>query len=136
MIVHSINTGNVKPIKQRYYPISPAVEKQLCGELDRMISLGVIEEAPNSSWSFPTVVVVKPGKVRMCVDSRKLNYVTIQNIDGHIARLPPVHCISKIDLKDAFLQIKLAKISKPNQFTRMPFGLGNKFTKNCFNNKC
>lgn len=76
LIQHSIDTGDARPIKQRYYPISPAIEKQLCGELDRMISLGVIEEAPNSPWSSPTVVIVKPGKVRMCVDSRKLNSVT------------------------------------------------------------
>lgn len=58
------------------------------------------------------------------------------NIDGILSRLPPVYCISKIDLKDAFWQIKLDKDSKqktaftvPNrplyQFTRMPFGLCN-----------
>lgn len=108
LLKHYIDTGNAKPIKQRYYPISPAVEKQLSGEIERMLSLGVIEEAPSSPWSSPTVVVVKPGKVRMCVDSRKLNSVTVKdaypipNIDGLIARLPPVYCISKIDLKDAF----------------------------------
>lgn len=142
LINHHIDTGDARPIKQRYYPISPAVEKQLGGEIDRMISLGVIEEAPNSAWSSPTVVIVKPGKVRMCFDSRKLNGVTkkdaypIPNIDGILARLPPVYCISKIDLKDAFWQIKLDDESKPKtaftvpnrplyQFTRMPFGLCN-----------
>lgn len=142
LIKHSIDTGDAKPIKQRYYPISPAVEKQISGEIERMLSLGVIEEAPNSSWSSPTVVVVKPGKVRMCVDSRKLNSVTVKdaypipNIDGLISRLPPVHYISKIDLKDAFWQVELDEESKPKtaftvpnrplyQFRRMPFGLCN-----------
>lgn len=142
LIEHQIDTGDAKPIKQRYYPISPAVEKQLTGELDRMLSLGVIEEAPSSPWSSPVVVVIKPGKVRMCLDSRRLNSVTkkdaypIPNIDGILSRLPPVHFISKIDLKDAFWQIRLSDDSKyktaftvPNrplyQFTRMPFGLCN-----------
>ncbi|XP_075163115.1 uncharacterized protein LOC142235742 [Haematobia irritans] len=113
LIVHEIDTGSAKPIKQRYYPISPAIERQLFGELDRMLTLGVIEEAPCSPWSSPTVVVIKPGKVRMCLDSRKLNSVTekdaypIPNIEGILSRLPPVHWISKIDLKDAFWQIRL-----------------------------
>lgn len=79
LVEHCIDTGDAKPIKQRYYPISPAIEKHLCGELDRMLSLGVIEEAPSSPWSSPTVVIVKPGKIRMCVDSRKLNSVTIKD---------------------------------------------------------
>lgn len=118
LVEHYIDTGNARPIKQRYYPISPAVEKQLCGELDRMLSLGVIEVAPNSSWSSPTVVVIKPGNVRMCLDSRKLNSVTVKdaypipNIDGILSRLPPAYCISKIDLKDAFWQIRLEETSK------------------------
>jgi len=58
------------------------------------------------------------------------------NIDGLISRLPAVNIISKIDLKDAFWQIKLEESSKaktaftiPNrplyQYVRMPFGLCN-----------
>ena len=34
LIKHSIDTGDAKPIKQRYYPISPAVEKQISGEIE------------------------------------------------------------------------------------------------------
>jgi len=87
-------------------------------------------------------MVLKPGKVRICLDSRKLNSVTVKDayptplIEGLLSRLPSVHCISKIDLKDAFWQIYLDEESKPKtaitipnrplyQFTRMPFGLRN-----------
>ena len=141
-VEHEIDTGDAKPIKQRYYPISPAREKLLCAELDRMLKLGVIEEAGYSPWSSPGVLVVKPEKNRFCLDSRLLNEVTIKDaypmpsLDGIIARLPPVHFISKIDLKDAFWQVPLAESSRPKtaftvpnrplyQFTRMPFGLCN-----------
>lgn len=142
LLEHKIDTGEASPIKQRYYPISPAREKLLFAEMDRMLDLGVIEECPGSPWSSPGVLIVKPGKVRFCVDSRRLNSVTVKdsypipNIDGLISRLPPVYFISKVDLKDAFWQIKLDESSKlktaftiPNrplyQFTRMPFGLCN-----------
>lgn len=71
LITHSIDVGKVKPIKQRHFPVSPAVEKEMCAEIDRMLSLGVIEEA-DSAWSSPIVMVTKPGKVRICLDCRKI----------------------------------------------------------------
>lgn len=51
LIEHNIDTRTATPIKQRYYPISPAMEKVLCKEIDRMLELGVIEEAEGSPWS-------------------------------------------------------------------------------------
>lgn len=87
-------------------------------------------------------MIVKPEKVRFCLDSRRLNEITVKdaypmpNIDGLLSRLPPVHIISKIGLKDAFWQVNLLKESRPKiaftipnrplyQFCRMPFGLCN-----------
>lgn len=142
IVEHIIDTGNARPIKRKFYPISPAREKILCAEIDRMLSLGVIEEADQSSWSSPGVLIVKPEKVRLCLDSRRLNEITVKdaypmpNIDGLLSRLPPVHIISKIDLKDAFWKVNLSKESRPKtaftipnrplyQFCRMPFGLCN-----------
>lgn len=40
---HIIDTGDAPPIKQRHYPVSPAVQKAMYAELDRMLELGVIE---------------------------------------------------------------------------------------------
>lgn len=51
LLEHHIDTGEANPIKQRYYPISPAREKLLCDEIDRMVNPGVIEECPASPWS-------------------------------------------------------------------------------------
>lgn len=141
LVEHVITVGDAKPIKQRHYPISPAVEKLVCTEIDRMLELGVIEES-NSPWSSPIVLVKKPGKVRLCLDSRKVNEVTIKDayplphIEGILGRLPRAEYISSLDLKDAFWQIPLEVNSRektaftvPNrplyQFTVMPFGLCN-----------
>ena len=44
-------------------------------ELDRMLEAGIIEEVTDpTDWCAPIVPVVKPnGKIRICVDLRKLN---------------------------------------------------------------
>lgn len=111
-------------------------------EINRMLRLGVIEES-SSAWSSPMAVVRKSnGKVRLCLDARKVNEVTIKDayplpiIDGLLSRLSVTNYITTLDLKDAFWQIPLEKGSRdkttftiPNgplyQFTVMPFGLCN-----------
>jgi len=40
-IKHDIDIGEAKPVKHRYYLISPALEKLLYTEINRMLSLGV-----------------------------------------------------------------------------------------------
>ncbi|XP_037827126.1 uncharacterized protein LOC119615120, partial [Lucilia sericata] len=141
LIKHSIEVAVATPIKQRFYPVSPAVEKLMFGEIDRMLALGVIEPS-TSPWSSPMRLVVKPNKVRLCLDARKVNLVTkkdaypLPNIEGIFARLPKANLISKLDLKDAYWQIALDDKSKPltaftvpgrplYQFVVMPFGLCN-----------
>lgn len=58
LITHTIDVGNAKPVKQRHFPVSPAVEKEVYAEIDRMLSLGVIEES-DSAWSSPIVMVTR-----------------------------------------------------------------------------
>jgi len=85
--------GSAKPIKQRHFPVSPAVEKAMYTEIDRMLQLGVIEES-QSAWSSPIVMVSKPGKVRICLDCRTVNSFTekgaytLPQINGILSRLP------------------------------------------------
>lgn len=87
-------------------------------------------------------LVLKPNKVRLCLDARKLNLATkkdaypLPSIEGIFARLPKANLISKLDLKDAYWQVALDDDSKPltaftvpgrplYQFVVMPFGLCN-----------
>lgn len=44
-----INTGDASPIKQRFYPISPAVQEPLYDLLDRMLAEDIIEESTECS---------------------------------------------------------------------------------------
>jgi len=75
LITHSIDVGSAKPIKQRHFSVSPAVGKAMYTEIDRMLQLGVIEES-QSAWSSPIVMVNKPGKIRICLDCRKVSSFT------------------------------------------------------------
>lgn len=145
---HRIDTGDAQPVKQRHYPISPAMQKLVDEEVNRMLKLGVIEES-ESSWSSPIVIVKKAnGKSRLCLDSRKLNEVTkkdaypLPKIDGHLGRLANTKYISSIDLKDAFWQIQLDPLSREKtafsipgrplyHFRSMPFGLCNAAQSMC-----
>lgn len=141
LIEHVIDTGTATPVKQRHYPYSPAVQKLVFAEIERMLAMGVIEKS-NSPWNSPVCLVRKPGKNRLCLDSRKVNSLTVKDayplphIEGLLSRLEDTHFISSIDLKDAFWQVPLEKSSRPKtafsipglgqyQFTRMPFGLCN-----------
>lgn len=139
---HHIITGDALPIKQRGYPVSPAVQLRYGRELKRMLDLGVIEPSI-SPWSSPAVLVKKSnGKDRLCVDSRKLNSVTVRDayplprVSEILDRLGRSFYLSKIDLNDFFWQIPLSPESKQKtafavpghglyQFSRLPFGLHN-----------
>lgn len=146
-IQHRIDTESAEPINSKHYPVSPKVQELMYEELDRMLRLGVIEEA-ESPWNSPVVLVRKPGKNRLCLDSRKLNSVTkklayaLPNINGLLSRLADTVYISCIDLKDAFWQVELHPDSKEKtaftvpgrpqyQFRVMPFGLCNAAQRLC-----
>lgn len=48
-VSHVIDVGEARPIKQRHYPVSPAIEKLMYEEVNRMQELGIIE-ALLASW--------------------------------------------------------------------------------------
>lgn len=142
LVEHTIETGIATPIKQKHHIWSPFVQEKVMSEVRRMIQLGVIEPA-SSSWNNPLVVVPKSnGKLRICLDSRALNKVTIRDsyplpqINRILSRIRCSKYISSIDLKDAYWQIGLSEASKSKtaftipgvgffMFSRLPFGLSN-----------
>ena len=137
-----------KPVKHKLQMVSPVVLSALAEEVDRMLRLGVIEECQGSEWLSRTVLVKKPGKNRLCLDSRDVNKVTVKdtfpipNIDGHLQNLKASRYIASIDLKDAYWQVVLDEESRDKtaftipgrplyQFKRMPFGLCNAAQRMC-----
>lgn len=140
-VEHRITT-NSSPIKQRYYPVSPVMQKHIDAELDKMLEMDVIERS-TSAWSSPILLVKKKdNSFRFCVDFRKLNSVTEKDayplpyVSAILDRLRDASYISSLDIKSAYWQVPVAEDSRqytaftvPNrglfQFKRMPFGLHN-----------
>lgn len=137
---HYIDTGDARPIKQRQYLLSPAMQSHLHGEVREMLRLGVIRES-KSAWSSPILLVKKKsGELRACYDARKLNSVTVKDsyplprVDAILNRLRDARYLSSIDLRKAFWQIPLEASSCAKtgfcvpgmglyEFVVMPFGL-------------
>lgn len=142
LITHKIDTGLNTPVVKRAHVLSPYIQKEVDRELNRMLKLEVVEPA-QSEWANPIVVVKKSnGKIRLCLDARGLNSITVKDRYPlpHISRILSLIRASKyltsIDLSDAFWQVSLEKDSRPKtafnvpgrghyQFKRLPFGLCN-----------
>lgn len=142
LVEHRIDTGDAAPVKQRYYPVSPNVQRHIDKELDEMLQHDIIEPS-TSAWSSPVVLVRKPDNTyRFCVDYRRLNALTkkdaypIPYVNQILNQLRDARYLSSIDIKSAYWQIKIAEESREKtaftipgrglfQFKRMPFGLTN-----------
>lgn len=142
LISHVIDTGNSRPIAQRQYPLSPAMQNHLNKEIDEMLKLNIIQPS-QSPWCSPLWLVPKSsGEYRVCFDGRKLNSVTVKDtypmpqIDSILNKLRDARYLSSIDLRHAFFQIPLEASSRPKtafavygkglyEFCVMPFGLAN-----------
>ncbi|KAG6461363.1 hypothetical protein O3G_MSEX012580 [Manduca sexta] len=142
LITHHIDTGNSPPIRQRYYRLSPEKQRVLCNELDEMLALGVVEPC-ESPWCSPVLLSPKKdGKLRFCLDSRKLNSVTKKDayklpyMSEILDNLSNACYLSSIDLSKAFWQIPIEECDRDKtafyipsrgsfRFVTTPFGLTN-----------
>ena len=75
-VKHKIDTGDAQPIKQRIYPVAPAIEEEIMTQVTDMISNGICRPS-NSPWASRVLLMSKrDGNRRFCVDFRELNKVT------------------------------------------------------------
>ncbi|KAL4347819.1 hypothetical protein GQ457_17G011990 [Hibiscus cannabinus] len=121
--------------------MSPIELKELQKQLQELQNKGFIR--PNSSpWGAPVLFVKKKdGTMRLCIDYRQLNKVTIKNnyplprIEDLFDQLKDATIFSKIDLRSGYYQMRVREedVSKTAFRTRyghfefmvMPFGLTN-----------
>ena len=124
------------------YQVLIHLRREVNKELDKLLSLNIIEPSEATDWCAPIVPVRKPDKsIRLCIDYREINKVT--PLDRHIIpTLPQIldnighaSVLSKVDLTAGFHQILVDPDSRDfttflspkgkYRFVRMPFGMKN-----------
>ncbi|GKB79730.1 reverse transcriptase domain-containing protein [Tanacetum coccineum] len=115
--------------------------EELSNQLKDLQEKGFIRPS-HSPWGAPVLFVKKKdGALRMCIDYRELNKLTIKNryplprIDDLFDQLQGACCFSKIDLRSGYHQLRVREEDIPKtafrtryghfEFTVMPFGLTN-----------
>lgn len=80
LVKHSIDTGDSRPIHQSQRRFAPSERSVIQTHVKDMIQQGVV--VPSSSpWASPVVLVrKKDGTIRFCVDYRKINSLTKQDV--------------------------------------------------------
>jgi hypothetical protein len=121
--------------------MNPQELEELKRQLADMLSKGLIRPSA-SPWGLPVLFVDKrDGTIRLCVDYRKLNEVTIKNkyllpkIEDLFDQLNGAKVFSKIDLRIGYHQLKVRESDIPKtafttryglfEYTVMSFGLTN-----------
>ncbi|KAL8133603.1 hypothetical protein AgCh_008888 [Apium graveolens] len=130
-----------KPVSKAPYRMALAEMKELASQLQELLDKGVIRPS-TSPWGAPVLFVKKKdGSMRLCIDYREWNKVTIKNryplprIDDLFDQLKGAKCFSKIDLRLGYHQLKIKEEDIPKttfrtryghyEFLVMPFGLTN-----------
>ena len=140
-IVHEIDTGSSRPIKQRMRrtPAGFASEEEV--HLEKMLKAGVIEPSVSDWASAPVLIRKRDGTVRWCVDYRALNSVTTKDVfplplvEDCLDTLAGNQWFSKLDANSAYWQIKISEADRKKtafitkyglfEHVRMGFGLCN-----------
>ena len=129
------------PVSIAPYRMSPVELAEVKAQVQDLLSKQFVRPSA-SPWGAPVLLVKKKdGSMRMCVDYRQLNKVTIKNkyplprIDDLIDQLRGATVFSKIDLRSGYHQIRVKKEDIPKtafrtryghyEYLVMPFGVTN-----------
>jgi hypothetical protein len=141
LIPHRIDTGANRPVRQqlRRHPRSHLdfIDEQV----REMLNHDIIEESASPWCSNVVLVTKKTGKLRFCIDYRKLNMLTyrdsypVPKIDACLDTLGGAKYFSTLDLRSGYWQVeineddrdKTAFVTRMGQFRFkvLPFGLTN-----------
>ncbi|KAL0533979.1 hypothetical protein IC582_028255 [Cucumis melo] len=116
------------PISRAPYRMAPAELKELKVQLQELLDKGFIRPSV-SPWGAPVLFVKKKdGSMRLCIDYRELNKVTVKNryplprIDDLFDQLEGATVFSKIDLRSGYHQLRIKDGDVPKTAFRSRYG--------------
>ena len=140
-VEHEIELVNWQPAKVKDYYIPYERRPQVQAELEKLRSLGIIQESKSKYLSPAFPVPKKDGSIRLVVDYRNLNKFTQKNhfpipdLQESLHSLGGNRLFSSLDLNMGYYQIPVRKEHRrytgfvvngqQYEFCRMPFGLCN-----------
>ena len=117
-----------QPISIPPYRMAPTELRELKEQLKDLFEKRFIRPSM-SPWGEPVLFVrKKDGTLRMCIDYRQLNRVTIKNkyplprIDDLFNQLQGARCLSKIDLRSGYHQVRAKDKDIPKTAFRTGYG--------------
>ena len=139
---HSIPTTTDKPVylPHRQIPVQLQQEVRKC--LESWLKQGIIRPSKSPYASQVIIVRKKSGEIRLCIDFRKLNAISIRDsfplprIEEALQAVQAAVWFTSFDLAQGYLQMAMEEADIPKtafqagssglfEFTRMLFGLAN-----------
>ena len=121
-------TPSTEPISIALYWMAPVELKELKVQMEELLSKGFVKKS-TSPWGAPVLFVKKKdGSLRLCIDYRQLNKVTIRNqyplprIDDLFDQLQEAKVFSKIDLRSGYHQLKVRREDVPKTAFKTRYG--------------
>ena len=141
VVTLKIETGDHEPLASHPHRVPDKLKEGVRREIMKLVDEGIA--VPSSSpWASPIVPVPKKdGSVRICIDYRRLNEITVGDpfymvtLEEILEKAGGAKIMSKLDLSKGFYQVEVDSRSQEKtafvcpfgkfEFRRMPFGLKN-----------
>ena len=129
LVKHHIKLTDPAPFKEAYRRIPPQMYDEVKAHIQEMLDLGAIRPS-NSPWASAIVLVrKKDGRLRFCIDLRRLNNRTVKDayslprIESILDSLGGAQIFTTLDLKAGYWQVEMAEECKAyTAFTCGPLG--------------
>lgn len=118
IIEHEIDTGNAAPVRCKIRPLNAVKRAALDKCIDKLLSENIIEPCISPWLSAPVLVPKQDGDLRMCIDFRPLNNLSIvvpwpmPSTEWVLAQLGAAKYITTIDLSQGYYNIGLSPNSR------------------------
>lgn len=120
---------NATPKHMRAFPVPKAHEETFKREIERLLSIGVLEKVGSTEWASPSFIIPKKdGQVRLVSDFRYVNtqirrrIYPLPRIQDILRRRQGYAYFTKIDLPMQYYHFKLSQSAKQLCVIVTPFG--------------
>ena len=131
--VHFELDGTVEPVQCAPSNVLVALKAAVKVQLDQNEKDGHLTTVTQSTdWISNLVIVKRPDKLRLCIDSKPLNqalkrsHYLMPTLDDVLYKLPKARVFTLVDPCDAFRQCRLDEVWTPwgrKRWLKLPFGV-------------